>query len=128
MNIKAVCALQFSSVAQSYLTLCNPMDCSTQASLSITNSQSLLKLMDIRLVTPSNHFILCHPRLLLPSIFHSIRVLLVGFSLVGCFQLLTGSTLPESFTPRSPQAYLHRGERGGPFLELASIPVTAEML
>ena len=45
-----------------------------QASLSITNSQSLLKLMSIKLVMPSNHLILCHPLLLLPSIFPSIRV------------------------------------------------------
>ena len=44
-----------------------------QASLSITNSWSLLKLMSIELVIPSNHLILCHP-LLLPSIFPSIRV------------------------------------------------------
>ena len=44
-----------------------------QASLSITNFQSLLKLMSIELVMPSNHLILCHP-LLLPSIFPSIRV------------------------------------------------------
>ena len=45
-----------------------------QASLSITNSQSLLKLMSIESVTPSNHLILCHPFLLLPSIFPSISV------------------------------------------------------
>ena len=45
-----------------------------QASLSITNSQSLLKLMSIELVMPPNHFILCHPLLLLPAIFPSIRV------------------------------------------------------
>ena len=45
-----------------------------QASLSITNSWSLLKLMSIKSVMPSNHFILCHPLLLLPSIFPSIRV------------------------------------------------------
>ena len=45
-----------------------------QASLSITNSWSLLKFMSIRSVMPSNHFILCHPLLLLPSIFPSIRV------------------------------------------------------
>ena len=54
--------------------LCNPMDCSSQASLSITNSQSLLKLMCIKSMMPSNHLILCHPLLLLPSIFPSIRV------------------------------------------------------
>ena len=45
-----------------------------QASLSITDFQSLLKLMPIESVMPSNHLILCHPLLLLPSIFPSIRV------------------------------------------------------
>ena len=45
-----------------------------QASLSITNSQSLLKLMSIESVIPSNHLILCHPLLLLPSILPSIKV------------------------------------------------------
>ena len=45
-----------------------------QASLSITNSQSLLKLMSIESVMPSNHLILCHPLLFQPSIFPSIRV------------------------------------------------------
>ena len=45
-----------------------------QASLYITNSQRLLKLMSIESVMPSNHLILCHPLLLLPSIFPSIRV------------------------------------------------------
>ena len=44
-----------------------------QASLSITNSRSLFKLMSIESVMPSNHLILCHPLLLLPSIFPSIR-------------------------------------------------------
>ena len=66
--------IQFSSVAQSCPTLCNPMDYSTPASLSITDSQSLLKLIFIELVKPSNYLILCHPLLLLPSIFLSIRV------------------------------------------------------
>ena len=61
---------QFSCVTQSCPTLCNPMP----VSLSITNSQSLLKLMSIRSVMPSNHLILCRPLLLLPSIFPSIRV------------------------------------------------------
>ena len=51
-----------------------------QASLSITNSRSLLKLMSIRSVMPSNHLILCRPLLLLPSIFPSIRVLYWNFS------------------------------------------------
>ena len=50
------------------------MAAARQASLSITNSWSLLKLMSIKLVMPFNHLILCHPLLLLPSIFPSIRV------------------------------------------------------
>ena len=50
------------------------MDCSMQASLSFTISQSLPKLMSIESVMPSNHLILCHPLLLLPSVFPSIRV------------------------------------------------------
>ena len=62
------------SVAKLCLTLCDPMDCRTQASLSFTISQSLLKLMSFESVKPSNHFILCHPLLLLSSIFPSIRV------------------------------------------------------
>ena len=51
-----------------------PWTAACQASLSITNSQSLLKLMSIESVMPSNHLILCHPLLLPPSIFPSIRV------------------------------------------------------
>ena len=51
-----------------------PWTAACQASLSITNSQSLLKLMSIESVMPSNHLILYHPLLLLPSIFRSIRV------------------------------------------------------
>ena len=51
-----------------------PWTAAPQASLSITNSQSLLKLMSIESVMPSNHLILYHPLLLLPSIFPSIRV------------------------------------------------------
>ena len=51
-----------------------PWTAAHQASLSITNSQSLLRLMSIELVMPSNHLILCHPFLLLPSVFPSIRV------------------------------------------------------
>ena len=55
-------------------TLCDPWTAARQASLSITNFRSLLKLMSIELVMPSNHLILCRPFLLLPSIFPSIRV------------------------------------------------------
>ena len=69
------CPVQFSSVqslsrVQLFVTL---WTAACQASLSITNSWSLLKLMSIELVMTSNHLILCHP-LLLPSIFPSIRI------------------------------------------------------
>ena len=68
--------IQFSSVqllryVQLFVT---PWTAACQASLSITNSWSLLKLMFIELVMPSNHLLLCCPLLLLPSIFPSIRV------------------------------------------------------
>ena len=68
------CLLQFSSVTQSVRLFATPWTAAHQASLSITNSQSLLKLMSIESVMPSNHLILCHPLLLPPSIFSSIRV------------------------------------------------------
>ena len=55
------------------MSLGDPMDCSTPG-LSITNSQSLLKLTSIESVMPSTHLILCYPLLLLPSIFPSVRV------------------------------------------------------
>ena len=73
-NIKPFSSVQFSSVTQSCPTLCNPMNHNMPGHLSITNSQSLLKFMSIELVMPSNHIIFCHPLLLLPSIFPSIRV------------------------------------------------------
>ena len=60
------------SVAQSCPTVCNGMDCST--SLSFTITWSLLKLMSIDSDMSSNHLVLCHPFLLLPSIFPSISI------------------------------------------------------
>ena len=65
---------QFSLVTQLCPTLGNPWTAACQASLSIINSWSLLKLMSIESVMPSNHLILCHHLLLLPSIFPNIRV------------------------------------------------------
>ena len=64
-------SVQFTQLCLTFVT---PWTAARQASLSITNSQSSLKLMSIELVMPSNHLILCHPLLLLPSIFPSIRV------------------------------------------------------
>ena len=72
----SVCSVQFSS-GQSLSRVrlfATPWTAAHQASLSITNSRSLSKLMSIESVMPSNHLILCRPFLLLPSIFPSIRV------------------------------------------------------
>ena len=66
-------APQFSSVAQSYLILCNTMDC-RMPGLPIQQLPSLFKLTSIESVIPSNHLILCCPLLLPPSISPSIRV------------------------------------------------------
>jgi len=66
-------SVQFSSVAQSCLTV-TPWTAARQASLSITNSWSLLKFTSIESVLLPNHIILCHPLLLRVSIFHSIGV------------------------------------------------------
>ena len=74
-SLPSTLRLQFSSVqllSRVWLFV-TPWTTACQASLSITNSQSLPKLMSIESVMPSNHLILCHP-LLLPSIFPSIRV------------------------------------------------------
>ena len=70
----AFTAVQFNSVTQSCLTLGDPRDYSTPDALFIINSQSLLKPMPIESVMPSNHLIPCHPLLLPPLIFPSIRV------------------------------------------------------
>ena len=71
MKIKYIVILQLISCIQLFAT---PWAAAPQASLSFTISQSLLKLMSIELMMPSNHLILCHPLFLLPSIFPSIRV------------------------------------------------------
>ena len=65
---------QFSSVAQLCLTLCNYMNCSTLGLSVHTNSLNLLKLISIESVMPSKHLIICHPFLLLSSVFPRIRV------------------------------------------------------
>ena len=72
MQLYHMCSIQFSrSVVFDSVTL---WTAARQTSLSITNSWSLLKLMSIKLVMPSNDLILCRPLLLLPSVFHSITV------------------------------------------------------
>ena len=67
----ALSSVQLLSHVRLFVT---PWTAAHRASLSITNSWSLLKLMSIALVMPSNHLILCHPLLLSPSIFPSIKI------------------------------------------------------
>jgi len=71
MHKKRFSSVQSLSCVRLFVT---PWTAARQASLSITNSRSLLKLMSIESVMPSNHLILCHPLLLPPSVFLSIRV------------------------------------------------------
>ena len=73
-SLSTISSVQFSSVTQSCPTLCDPMDYRVSGFLSFTISQSLLKLISTESVMSSSHLILCHPLLLLPSIFPSNRV------------------------------------------------------
>ena len=86
-----ISSVQSLSRVQLFLT---PWTAASQASLSIANSQSLLKLMSIGWVIPSNHLIHCHPLLLLPSIFPSIRVFSNGGQSIGVSAL--ASVLPKN--------------------------------
>ena len=79
-----------------------PWTAALQASLSITNSWSLLKLMSIESVMPSNHLALCHPLLLLLSIFSSIRVFLMGQPLASGGQSI-GASASASVLPKNIQ-------------------------
>ena len=74
LNLFWFCSVQFSSVTQSWPTLCDPMECSMPGLIVHHQLPELLKLMPIESVMPSNHLILYCPLLLLPSIFLSIRV------------------------------------------------------
>ena len=71
LSPRAVVTFQLLSCVQLFVT---PWAAAYQASLSYTVSRSLLKLMSIESMMPSNHLILCHPHFLLPSVFPSIRV------------------------------------------------------
>ena len=76
-----------------------PWTAAHHASRSITNSQSLLEIMSIESVMPSNHLILCHPLLLLPSVFPSIRVF--SSELVLCIRWLKYWSFSFSISPSS---------------------------
>ena len=73
MNFQILCISSVQSLSHVPL-FATPWTAACQASLSITNSRSLPKLMSIESAMPTNHLILCHPLLLLPSVFPNIRV------------------------------------------------------
>ena len=95
-------SVQLLSCFQPFVT---PWTAACQASLSITNSQNLLKLMSIESVMPSNHLILCCPLLLPPSIFLSIRV-------------FSNESVLRIRWPKSLQSY---------FCEISAEPATSEL-
>ena len=97
-------------IHQSYLSLWS-MDYSTQASLSLTISQSLLKLMSIELMMPSNHLILCYPLLLLPSIFPTSGSFSVSWLFTSGGQSIGASAL-ASVLPINIQGWLPLGLTG----------------
>ena len=86
------CMSLYCSVAESCPTLCDPLTSARQASLSFTVSQSLLELVSVELVMPSNHLVLCRPLLLLPSIFPSSLPFALGGQNTGASAL--ASVLP----------------------------------
>ena len=88
-----------------------PWNAARQASLSITNSQNLLKLMSIESVMPSNHLILCLPLLLLPSIFPSIRSFLMSQFFPSGGQS-TGVSASASVLPMNIQDWFPLGWTG----------------
>ena len=97
-------SVQFSSVTQSCPTLSTPRTAARQASLSITISWNLHKLVSIESVIPSSLLILCHPLLLLPSIFPSIRVFSNGSAL--CIRWPKDRSFSLSISPSSEHSGL----------------------
>ena len=105
--------------------ICHPVNCSIPGFLVLYYiSLSLLKLMSIESVIPSNHFILCRPLLFLPSIFPSIRVFVCLFVCCCCFfsmswlfvpvDQITGASVSAPVLPASPsnQGWFHLGLTG----------------
>ena len=86
----------------SHIRLCDPRTTTCHASLSITNSQSLLRLMSTKSVVASNHLILCRPLLLLPSLFPSIRVFSMSQFFASGGQII-GVSASASVLPKNIQ-------------------------
>ena len=102
---------EFSSVAQSCPTLCNPMNC-TMPGLPVHHQPwGLLKLMSVELVMPTNHLILCCPLPLLPSIFPSIKVFSNESALCSGGQSI-GVSVSTSVLPKNTQDWSPLGWTG----------------
>ena len=101
-------SVQFSHSVVSWL-FATPRTAAWQASLSISNSQSLLKLMPTESMIPSNHLILCRPLLLLPSMFPSIRV----FSNESAFHIRWPKYWSFSFNTSPPKTRKDWSSLGG---------------
>ena len=103
-----------------------PWTATYQASLSFTISWSLLKLMSIALVMPSNHLIFCHPRLLLPSIFSSIRIfsneLILNEELFTSGGQSIGASASASVLPVNIQGWFSLGLTGLISLQSKGLP------
>ena len=100
------------SVTNSYLTLCNPMDCRGQVSLSSITSRSLLKIMSIEPTRPSDHLILCRPRLYLPSAFPSIGIFYNESALRIRWLKSIGTSASASVLPMNIQGWFPLGLTG----------------
>ena len=110
-NIYSESCFQFSSVTQLCLILCDPVDCSMPGLPVHHQPWSLLKLMSIELVMPSNHLILCHPLFLLPSIFPNVRIFPVSQFFTSGGQSI-GAPASTSFLPVNIQDWFILGLTG----------------
>ena len=99
------------SLTKLYLTLCNPKDCSTHDPLSFTISRSLLKLMPIESMMPSNHFILCHPFSSRPQSFPASRSFLMSRLFTSGGQTIVAS-VSASVLPKNIQGCFPLGLTG----------------
>ena len=115
---------QFNSVSQLCETLCNLMEAAHQASLSTTNSRSLLTLMTIKSVMPPNHLILCRSLLLLPSIFSSIRI----FSNESILRIRWPKDWSYSFSISPSNEYSRLISLRMDWLDLLAVPGTLKSL
>ena len=120
-NLATFSSVQLLSCVQLFAI---PWTATCQASLSITNSWSLLKLMSIKLVMPSIHVILCHPLLFLPSIFPSIRV----FSNESVLHIRWPKYWSFSFSISPSNEYSGLISFRMDWLDLLAVPVTLKSL